>query len=66
MRDQAKDGFDRVLVADGIKIKSTCLKCGFVIVSSVSEGLEKEEREHLATCAGRKSVASPSSSRRAS
>jgi hypothetical protein len=58
--------FDRILVDDCARIQSTCKKCGSVIVSSVSDGIEQKECEHYAMCAGRKPVSSVPSSRRAS
>jgi hypothetical protein len=58
-----QDSFDRVLIAEATKIQSTCVHCGYVIVASVSEGLQDREIDHVKQCTQPKAkAASPSRS----
>jgi hypothetical protein len=57
MRLETNNAFDRMLVVQGTKIRSTCRKCGHTITSSVSEGIERSEIEHWNMC--RKRFAAP-------
>jgi hypothetical protein len=58
MPHRVLDTFDRVLVLHNTKIQSTCQNCGFVIVSSVSEGLQNQEVEHAQQCPKRRAASS--------
>jgi len=30
-----------------VKVKCTCIICGFVIIGNVSDGIEEKQREHI-------------------
>jgi hypothetical protein len=53
----SSDQFQRTLVAHNLLIRSICNHCGFVIVSSVTQGLQEKEEEHLEVCSRRARVA---------
>jgi hypothetical protein len=44
------EGFRRRLVEEGQRIESVCVHCGFVILSSVSEGISQREMDHALEC----------------
>ena len=50
MPHRVLDQFERVLVQDNTKIQSICKDCRFVIVASVSEGLQDREVQHAKDC----------------
>jgi hypothetical protein len=49
LQPAAPSNFDRLLVRVGDRtlISSTCLKCGFTMIGSVTEGLPQQEANHL-------------------
>ena len=49
-RSEIADAYERRLIDDGVRIESVCLKCRHTIISSVREGLERQELEHAKNC----------------